>query len=94
MYSCALWSDEEGGVLGDTTSDRKPGDLDTAQLRKIHYVLRKARIQPGDRLLEFGSGWGGLAIEVRFSRVFPESLTENRWLGRRVCRLPALTAVR
>jgi cyclopropane-fatty-acyl-phospholipid synthase len=66
MYSCALWSDKEGGVDGDLLS--RPGDhstdLEMAQLRKIHYVLRKARVKRGHRILEIGSGWGGLAIEV------------------------------
>ena len=68
MYSCALWTDAEGGVRGDLNpgySGTKTGDLEAAQLRKIHHVLRKARVKPGHRLLEFGSGWGGLAIEVK-----------------------------
>ena len=64
MYSCALWSDAEGGVRGDLELGPQPGDLEAAQLRKIHHVLRKARVKPGHRILEFGSGWGGLAIEV------------------------------
>ncbi|KAH8829939.1 cyclopropane-fatty-acyl-phospholipid synthase [Flagelloscypha sp. PMI_526] len=62
MYSCALWSDEEGGVRGDIVNGLRAGDLETAQLRKIHHVLHQARVKPGHRLLEFGSGWGGLAI--------------------------------
>ncbi|KAF7313409.1 Cyclopropane-fatty-acyl-phospholipid synthase [Mycena chlorophos] len=64
MYSCALWSDAEGGVRGDLESGPTPGDLEAAQLRKIHHVLTKARVKPGHRILEFGSGWGGLAIEA------------------------------
>lgn len=64
MYSCALWSEAEGGVRGDLEFGPTPGDLEAAQLRKIHHVLRKARVKPGHRILEFGSGWGGLAIEV------------------------------
>jgi cyclopropane-fatty-acyl-phospholipid synthase len=64
MYSCALWGDEEGGVRGDLAHGPTSGDLEAAQRRKIHHVLRKARVRPGDRLLEFGSGWGGMAIEV------------------------------
>ena len=64
MYSCALWSEAEGGVHGDLLSGPSPDDLENAQLRKIHYVLKRARIRPGHRILEFGSGWGGLAIEV------------------------------
>ncbi|KAF9057318.1 cyclopropane-fatty-acyl-phospholipid synthase [Panaeolus papilionaceus] len=64
MYSCALWSDAEGGVRGDLEEGPFPGDLEAAQLRKIHHVLRAARVKPGHRILEFGSGWGGLAIEA------------------------------
>ncbi|KAF8628152.1 hypothetical protein AX17_006022 [Amanita inopinata Kibby_2008] len=64
MYSCALWSEAEGGVRGDLEFGPTPGDLEAAQLRKIHHVLRKARVEPGHRILEFGSGWGGLAIEA------------------------------
>ncbi|RDB15514.1 Tuberculostearic acid methyltransferase UfaA1 [Hypsizygus marmoreus] len=64
MYSCALWDDAEGGVRGDLESGPFPGDLEAAQLRKIRHVLTKARVKPGDRILEFGSGWGGLAIEA------------------------------
>ena len=64
MYSCALWGDEEGGVRGDLTHGPTPGDLEAAQQRKIHHVLRTARLKPGDRVLEFGTGWGALAIEV------------------------------
>lgn len=64
MYSCALWDEAEGGVRGDLEIGPTPGDLEAAQLRKIHHVLRQARVQPGHRILEFGSGWGGLAIEA------------------------------
>ena len=64
MYSCALWSEAEGGVRGDLEVGPTPGDLEAAQRRKIHHVLRAARVKPGHRILEFGSGWGGLAIEV------------------------------
>ncbi|KAJ7106583.1 cyclopropane-fatty-acyl-phospholipid synthase [Mycena epipterygia] len=64
MYSCALWADTEGGVRGDLESGPFPGDLENAQRRKIWHVLTKARVKPGHRILEFGSGWGGLAIEA------------------------------
>jgi cyclopropane-fatty-acyl-phospholipid synthase len=67
MYSCALWDHAEGGVRGDLDSGPTPDDLEAAQQRKIHHVLRKARVKPGHRILEFGSGWGGLAIEVKIS---------------------------
>ncbi|KAI0357092.1 cyclopropane-fatty-acyl-phospholipid synthase [Trametes cingulata] len=68
MYSCALWGDEEGGVRGDLLGKgSSPLDLEAAQMRKIHHVLRTARVKPGDRLLEFGTGWGALAIEAAAS---------------------------
>ncbi|KAL1949852.1 hypothetical protein VTO73DRAFT_8733 [Trametes versicolor] len=62
QYSCPIWGEEEGGVRGDLEGLRRPGDLESAQRRKIEYILRKARLRPGDRLLEIGSGWGGVAI--------------------------------
>jgi cyclopropane-fatty-acyl-phospholipid synthase len=64
MYSCAMWSPELGGVNGDLEKGPFPGDLEEAQLRKVRHILQKARVRPGDRLLEFGSGWGTLSIEV------------------------------
>ena len=43
----------------------EPGDdLLTAQNRKIDGILDLARVQPGQRVLEIGSGWGGLAIRA------------------------------
>ena len=64
MYSCALWSDEEGGLRGDLFSTDRPLGLEAAQLRKIRHVLTMARVKPGMKVLEFGSGWGAMAIEV------------------------------
>jgi len=37
-------------------------DLDTAQERKLEYLCRKLRLKPGERLLDIGCGWGGLAM--------------------------------
>ncbi len=43
----------------------EPGDdLESAQLRKIDGILDQARVKPGMRILEIGSGWGGLAIRA------------------------------
>ena len=36
-------------------------DLDTAQERKMEHICRKLRLQAGERLLDIGCGWGGLA---------------------------------
>lgn len=37
-------------------------DLDTAQARKLEHICRKLRLRPGERLLDIGCGWGGLAL--------------------------------
>ena len=49
VYSCAYFA---------TPDD----DLDTAQQQKLDYICRKLRLQPGERLLDIGCGWGGLVI--------------------------------
>jgi cyclopropane-fatty-acyl-phospholipid synthase len=36
-------------------------DLDTAQEHKMEHICRKLRLQRGERLLDIGCGWGGLA---------------------------------
>lgn len=64
QYSCPIWGDDEGGPHGDLDGRAKRGDLEAAQKRKIAHVLAKARLRPGDRLLEIGSGWGSVAIAV------------------------------
>jgi cyclopropane-fatty-acyl-phospholipid synthase len=55
-YSCA-WFDESEPV---ETATR----LEEAQLRKVDGILDLAGVQAGTRLLEIGSGWGGLAIRA------------------------------
>ena len=51
VYSCAYFS-------RDTES------LENAQQRKLDYVCRKLRLQPGERLLDIGCGWGGLVVHA------------------------------
>ena len=51
VYSCAYFA-EDGCSLDD------------AQQRKLDYLCRKLRLAPGDRLLDIGSGWGGLGVEA------------------------------
>ncbi|MFN8377940.1 MAG: cyclopropane-fatty-acyl-phospholipid synthase family protein [Anaerolineae bacterium] len=37
-------------------------DLATAQELKLEQICRKLRLKPGERLLDIGCGWGGLAL--------------------------------
>lgn len=46
-YSCGYWLDAE--------------TLEQAQWNKLDLICRKLELEPGDRLLEIGCGWGGLA---------------------------------
>lgn len=46
-YSCAYWKNST--------------DLESAQQAKLEMICRKLELKPGERLLEIGCGWGGLA---------------------------------
>jgi cyclopropane-fatty-acyl-phospholipid synthase len=49
QYSCAYFE--------------RPGDtLDQAQRAKERRIAAKLLVQPGDKILDIGSGWGGLAL--------------------------------
>jgi len=39
-------------------------DLATAQINKLDHICRKLRLQPGERLLDIGCGWGGLVMHA------------------------------
>lgn len=47
VYSCAYWKDAD--------------NLDDAQEAKLDLICRKLRLKPGDKILDIGCGWGGLA---------------------------------
>jgi len=59
----ALWLDERMvyscGYFADSGED-----IHTAQKRKLDYICRKLRLQPGEKLLDIGCGWGGLVIHA------------------------------
>jgi len=38
--------------------------LEEAQLAKMDHVCRKVRLQPGDKVVEAGCGWGSLALHM------------------------------
>lgn len=48
VYSCAYFETGEES-------------LEQAQQAKLRHLCRKLRLQPGDKLLDVGCGWGGLA---------------------------------
>jgi cyclopropane-fatty-acyl-phospholipid synthase len=54
VYSCAYYASDE----------RVEEGLDEAQRAKLDLVCRKLRLQPGDRLLDVGCGWGGLIMHA------------------------------
>ena len=49
VYSCAYFHSPD-----DT--------LETAQAQKLDHICRKLRLQPGERFLDIGCGWGALVI--------------------------------
>ncbi len=55
----ALWLDRE---MVYSCAYFKTGDEDihTAQAQKLDHICRKLRLEPGDRLLDIGCGWGAL----------------------------------
>jgi cyclopropane-fatty-acyl-phospholipid synthase len=51
VYSCAYFAD--------------PGEeLESAQERKLDVVCRKLRLEPGERFLDVGCGWGALVVQA------------------------------
>jgi cyclopropane-fatty-acyl-phospholipid synthase len=51
LYSCAYWKN-------DTKT------LEDAQKNKIKHIVKKLDIKKGQRILEVGCGWGGMAFEI------------------------------
>lgn len=48
QYTCAYFAQDDYS-------------LEDAQIAKMDHICRKLRLQPGDRVVEAGCGWGGLA---------------------------------
>src|SRR5690606_18301950 len=55
-----LWLDDDM-VYSCGYFENGSEDLNQAQQAKLRHLCRKLRLKPGDRLLDVGCGWGGLA---------------------------------
>jgi cyclopropane-fatty-acyl-phospholipid synthase len=51
QYSCAYFKN-------------KNDSLETAQNNKINHIIKKLNIKPNQKVLDIGSGWGFLAIDI------------------------------
>lgn len=57
----ALWLDAEWMQYTCAYYPRDDLTLEQAQRAKMQHVCRKLRLRPGERVIEAGCGWGGLA---------------------------------
>ncbi len=51
LYSCAYFKSENDS-------------LETAQNNKMEHIIKKLNLKPNQKVLDIGSGWGSLAIEI------------------------------
>ena len=68
QYSCAYFLSENDS-------------LEEAQQNKINHIIKKLNLKPGQKVLDIGCGWGGMAFEIaRQSQceVTGISLSENQ----------------
>jgi len=69
QYSCGYFKNEN-----DT--------LEVAQNNKIQHIIKKLNIQPNQKILDIGCGWGSLAIDIAKStncEVTGITLSENQF---------------
>ena len=62
---------------------KNPNDsLENAQNNKINHIIKKLNIKPNQKILDIGSGWGSLAIDIARSakcEVTGITLSENQY---------------
>ena len=68
QYSCAYFN-------------REDESLEDAQQNKINHIIKKLNLKPGQKVLDIGCGWGGMAFEIAKQsqcEVVGISLSENQ----------------
>ena len=79
LYSLFLDGDQQYSCAYFETADLS---LDDAQLAKKRHLAAKLRLDPGATVLDFGCGWGGLALylaEMCGARVTGITLSEEQY---------------
>jgi cyclopropane-fatty-acyl-phospholipid synthase len=79
LYSLFLDTDLQYSCAYFETPD---ASLDDAQLAKRRHLTAKLRIGPGQRVLDIGSGWGGLGLylaEIAGADVTGVTLSTEQW---------------
>jgi cyclopropane-fatty-acyl-phospholipid synthase len=66
-YSCAYWDGQK--------------DLKQAQRAKLDLIMGKLALEPGQRLLDVGCGWGSLTLHAARARVQVTGVTLSREQG-------------
>jgi cyclopropane-fatty-acyl-phospholipid synthase len=72
-----LWLDPSM-TYSSALFDNGETDLEQAQRRKYERLLDMLGAQPGQRILEIGCGWGGLAVEAAKRGLFVTGITLSR----------------
>ena len=69
QYSCAYFKNDDDG-------------LEEAQNNKIDHIIKKLNLKPNQKVLDIGSGWGSLAIDIAKKskcEVVGITLSENQY---------------
>ena len=69
QYSCAYFKNDNDS-------------LETAQNNKIQHIIKKLNLKPNQKVLDIGSGWGSLAIDIAKKsqcEVIGITLSENQY---------------
>jgi cyclopropane-fatty-acyl-phospholipid synthase len=71
-------------VYSSAVYEREETSLEAAQMEKIDRLCSKLGLQPGDHLLEIGTGWGAMALhaaEVYGCRVTTTTISRQQFEG-------------